>query len=96
MDTQTNALVVPQRAVTDMQGRYAHRHRRRGQQSQHPAGHTRRAIGTIVGHHGRLKAGDRVVAEGIQKVREGMVVNPVPFGSAPAAGSETPAAERRA
>jgi membrane fusion protein (multidrug efflux system) len=28
---------------------------------------------------GDLKAGDRVVAEGIQKVRDGAVVNPVPF-----------------
>ena len=28
---------------------------------------------------GNVKAGDRVVAEGIQKVRDGVVVNPVPF-----------------
>jgi membrane fusion protein (multidrug efflux system) len=31
---------------------------------------------------GPLKPGDKVVAEGIQKVRDGMTVNPVPFGSA--------------
>jgi hypothetical protein len=30
---------------------------------------------------GSLQAGDRVVAEGIQKVRDGITVNPVPFGS---------------
>jgi membrane fusion protein (multidrug efflux system) len=34
---------------------------------------------------GDLKVGDRVVAEGIQKVRDGIEVNPVPAG--------TPAAE---
>jgi membrane fusion protein (multidrug efflux system) len=33
---------------------------------------------------GNLKAGDRVVAEGIQKVREGAVVNPLPFTEKPA------------
>ena len=33
-----------------------------------------------MGVQGNLKAGDRVVAEGIQKVRDGMEVNPVPFG----------------
>jgi len=37
-----------------------------------------------------VKAGDRVVAEGIQKVRQDAVVNPVPIGEktiAPAAQS---------
>jgi membrane fusion protein, multidrug efflux system len=93
MDTQTNALVVPQRAITDMQGRsliaivgeddkVSIRPVTPGVQS-----------GQSWVITGDIKAGDRVVAEGIQKVREGMVVNPVPFGSAPAAGSETPAAK---
>ena len=37
----------------------------------------------------QLKAGDKVVAEGIQKVRDGATVNPVPFGSV---SKKTPAA----
>ena len=37
-----------------------------------------------------LKAGDRVVAEGVQKVRDGMVVNPMPLGSANKARAESP------
>jgi membrane fusion protein (multidrug efflux system) len=42
---------------------------------------------------GNLKAGDRVVAEGIQKVRDGLVVNPVPFVEKPAAPAAAPAAK---
>jgi membrane fusion protein (multidrug efflux system) len=34
-----------------------------------------------------LKAGDRVILEGIQKARPGTVVKTVPFGSTPAASS---------
>ena len=44
---------------------------------------------------GGLKAGDRVILEGIQKARPGTPVKSVPFGSAPAAqpaGSSQPAA----
>jgi hypothetical protein len=37
---------------------------------------------------GDLKAGDRVVAEGVQKVRDGSPVTPVPFV---AKGAETTA-----
>ena len=36
---------------------------------------------------GQVKAGDRVVAEGIQKVRQDAVVNPVPFGEKTIAAS---------
>jgi membrane fusion protein (multidrug efflux system) len=38
-----------------------------------------------------LKPGDRVVVEGIQKVKEGTAVNPKPFE--PAAKPETPGAK---
>ena len=39
---------------------------------------------------GDVKAGDRVIAEGIQKVRDGAIVNPVPFAEKPAAGLVVP------
>ena len=45
-----------------------------------------------------LKAGDRVILEGIQKARPGMPVKAVPFGSKPAAapaGATQPAAAKK-
>ena len=44
-----------------------------------------------------LKAGDRVILEGLQKARPGTAVKAVPFGSAPAApaGSQQPAAAKK-
>ena len=43
---------------------------------------------------GELKEGDRVVAEGVQKVRDGTLVTPVPFG-AETAGIGASAAEKK-
>jgi membrane fusion protein (multidrug efflux system) len=45
-----------------------------------------------------LKAGDRVILEGLQKARPGTVVKPVPFGSAPVAvqgGAAQPVAAKK-
>jgi len=79
LDTEKNALLVPQRAVTDMQGRYLIAVVGADNKvSIRPV-----TAGERVGQRwvitGNVKAGDRVVAEGIQKVRDGVVVNPVPF-----------------
>ena len=82
LDTETNALLVPQPAVMDVQGAYfiavvdadkkvSIRPVRAGEQ-----------FGQDWVITGNVKAGDRVVAEGVQKVRDGMVVNPLPFESA--------------
>jgi membrane fusion protein (multidrug efflux system) len=77
--TQPGALLVPQRAVSELQGSY---------QVAVVGGDNKVAIRTVeVGDafgsqrivSGGLTPGDRVVAEGIQKVRAGMLVNPVPF-----------------
>ncbi|MCX6927686.1 MAG: efflux RND transporter periplasmic adaptor subunit [Verrucomicrobia bacterium] len=92
LNTETNALVVPQRAVTDMQGRSLIAVVGEDKKvSIRPV-----TVGEPVGEGwvitGNVKAGDRVVAEGIQKVRDGAVVNPVPFGAKPAAAT-TPAAK---
>jgi membrane fusion protein, multidrug efflux system len=95
LDTQKNALLVPQRAVTDMQGRYLIAVVGADNKV------TIRPVtaGELFGQQwvisGDVKAGDRVVAEGIQKVREGAVVNPVPFveKTAAAAASAAPAAK---
>jgi membrane fusion protein (multidrug efflux system) len=85
LETQKNALLVPQRAVTDMQGSYL--------VAVVGADNKVSIVPVIAGERvgsewviqGKLKAGDRVVAEGVQKVREGSVVNPVPYKSEPAA-----------
>jgi membrane fusion protein (multidrug efflux system) len=37
-----------------------------------------------------LKSGERVVAEGIQKVKQGMNVNPKPYGAEPQSKAEPP------
>jgi len=79
MNIDKGALLVPQRAVTEMQGRYL---------LAFVGGDNKISIrpvatGERVGQDwvvtGDIKPGDRVVAEGVQKAREGSQVNPVPF-----------------
>ena len=78
--TITNALIVPQRAVVQLQGSY--------QVTIVDATNTAHLQPVTVGEQvgpdwiieSGLKPGDRVVVEGTQKAKEGMVVNPIPFG----------------
>ena len=81
--TQSDALLVPQRAVLELQGGY---------QVAVVADENKVSIRTVkVGERTGtewiidegLKRGERVVAEGVQKVRPGMTVNPKPFGTQP-------------
>jgi RND family efflux transporter MFP subunit len=76
---QVGALLVPQRAVTELQGTY---------QIAVVSPENKVAIQTVkVGERigsqwlitDGLKPGERVVAEGVQKVRPGVQVNPKPF-----------------
>ncbi len=76
---QEGALLVPQRAVSELQGGY---------QVAVVDGQNRVSIRTIqvgdrVGNQwivsDGLKLGERVIVEGVQKVRPGMQVNPKPF-----------------
>jgi len=77
--TLTNALLVPQRAVTELQGTY----------QVMVVGETNAvhlqpvSVGDQIGSDwivkSGLKPGDRVVIEGTQKVKEGELVNPKPF-----------------
>jgi RND family efflux transporter MFP subunit len=84
--TQQGALLVPQRAVSELQGGY---------QVAVVDGEDKVNIRTVtVGEQvgsewiiaDGLKPGDKVVAEGIQKVRQGSHVNPKPFVVADAKG----------
>jgi membrane fusion protein (multidrug efflux system) len=79
---QPDALLVPQRAVTELQGGY---------QVAVVDDHNKVSIrpvkvGDRVGDQwviaDGLKRGEHIVAEGVQKVRPGMQVNPKPFAAA--------------
>jgi RND family efflux transporter MFP subunit len=78
LDTEKGALLVPQSAVVNMQGRYLVAIVGADNKvSIRPvmAGET---IGQQWVVQGNIKAGDRIIAEGVQKVRDGAEVNPVP------------------
>jgi membrane fusion protein (multidrug efflux system) len=81
MGIQTGALAVPQRAVTEVQGKYLVAvvgPENKVSIRQVKAGER---FGQLWVIEEGLKAGEKVVAEGTQKVREGMAVNPKPFGA---------------
>ena len=85
LETETNALLVPQKAVTDMQGTYLIAVVGADNKVSIRPVQAGERFGEQWVVRGDLKPGDRVVAEGVQKVRDGVVVNPVQAG--------TPAAE---
>ena len=92
MDTEKGALLVPQAAVINIQGRNFIA----VVGADNKVGIRPVTAGETVGQQwvvqGNLKAGDRVVAEGVQKVRDGMEVKPVPYtgdmATVPAAKAE--------
>ena len=77
--TQEGALLVPQRAVSEIQGGY----QVAVVDDQNKVSIRSVQVGDQVGTEwiiaDGVKRGDRVVAEGVQKVRTGMHVNPKPF-----------------
>jgi membrane fusion protein (multidrug efflux system) len=78
-ETRPGALLVPQRAVTELQG--ANQVAVVGADNKvhiQPVKMGRRIDHNWIVEEG-LKAGDKVVVEGVQKVREGSVVNPKPW-----------------
>ncbi len=99
LDTEKNALLVPQRAVTDMQGRYLIAVVDADNKVSIRPVTAGERFGPEWVITGNVKAGDRVVAEGIQKVREGAVVHPVPFveklAAAPASAPAAAQAEEK-
>src|SRR5271166_5373417 len=76
---QQDALLVPQRAVSELQGAY----QVAAVDADNKVSTRTVQVGDRVGNQwiiaDGLKPGERVVAEGIQKVRPGMQVNPKPF-----------------
>ena len=80
MSVERGALLIPQRAVTEMQGQYLVAVV--GQDNKVAIKRVTpgyRIDSNWIISEG-LKSGERVVAEGVQKVKDGMTVNPKPFG----------------
>ena len=79
---QPGALLVPQRAVTELQGGY----QVAVVDDQNKVSIRSVQVGDRVGDQwviaDGLKRGEHIVAEGVQKVRPGMQVNPKPFAAA--------------
>jgi membrane fusion protein, multidrug efflux system len=93
METKKGALLVPQRAVQELQG--VHQVAVVGADDK-VAMRTVKAgarVGDLWVVDGGLKPGERIVVEGLQKVRDGAVVNPKPAEAAASAKAE-PAANR--
>ena len=80
------ALLVPQRAVSELQGTYEVA----VVDKENKVGIAIVKVGERVGPmwiiEDGLKPADRVVAEGVQKIRPGAQVNPKPFSVAPVEG----------
>jgi RND family efflux transporter MFP subunit len=89
------ALIVPQRAVSQLQGSYQVTVVD-GQNTAHVRSVT---VGEQIGQswivETGLKPGDRVIVEGTQKAREGTVVNPKPFVPAAVTNSQATVQPRR-
>ena len=73
------ALVIPQQAVSDVQGRYLVAVVSPENKVAIKPVKVGQRFGQLWVIEEGLQAGEKVVAEGIQKVREGVVVNPKPF-----------------
>jgi len=81
--TKEEALLVPQRAVTELQGSYQVAVVGRDNKIEVRTVKVGERAGTMWVIEDGLKPGETVIAEGTQKVRPGAVVNPKPFaGSA--------------
>ncbi len=75
------ALLVPQRSLTELQGGYQLATVDAGNHVHLTTVKIGEQLGSLRVVETGLHPGDRVVAEGIQKVREGAVVNPLPFAA---------------
>lgn len=74
-----NALLVPQIAVADFQGRDLVAVVGPDKKVTIQPVTLGQQVGALCVVTGKLKAGDQIVAEGVQKVREGMEVKPEPY-----------------
>jgi membrane fusion protein (multidrug efflux system) len=79
MGLKRSALLVPQRAVTEVQGKYLVAVVGTDNKVVIKQVKAAERFGSLWVIDEGLKVGDKVVAEGVQKVRDGMIVSPKPF-----------------
>jgi membrane fusion protein (multidrug efflux system) len=79
------ALLVPQRALSELQGGYQLATVDAGNHTHIIAVKTGEQVGPLVVIPEGLHLGDRVVADGTQKILDDKLVNPVPFEASEAA-----------
>jgi membrane fusion protein, multidrug efflux system len=84
------ALLVPQRAVTELQGSYQVAVVDPQNKIDIRSVRVAERIDNLWVIDQGLKPGERVVAEGVQKAKQGMIVNVRPFSAEPKARPETP------
>jgi membrane fusion protein (multidrug efflux system) len=90
METQTGALLVPQRAVTELQGRYQVAAVGPDNKVDLRWVKVGERFGPLWVIDEGLKPEDRVIVEGIQKVKAGMPVTPKPYQEASAGAQASP------
>jgi len=84
-DVGANALLVPEKALIQVQGTYSLAVLGEGNKVSIKKVEVGPTTGTSRVVTSGVKAGDRVVAEGVQKVSDGITVVPQPLAAAPAA-----------
>jgi membrane fusion protein, multidrug efflux system len=96
IETQKGALLVPQRAVNELQGRFQVAVVGPDNKVELRWVKIGERTGSLWVISEGLKPGERVIVEGIQKVKAGMPVTPEPFQEGPPAGTgPTPTAEKQ-
>ncbi|HEY3492996.1 MAG TPA: efflux RND transporter periplasmic adaptor subunit [Solirubrobacterales bacterium] len=83
IDEKKGAILVPQRAVTELQGIYNVAVVKPDDTVELRMVKPSERVGTLWVIDEGLKAGDRIVVEGVQKVRSGIKVTPVPVPAEP-------------
>lgn len=91
MSVYKGAILVPQRAVTEIQGRYLMGVVGEGHKVDLRPVKPGERIGSDWIIEEGLKPGESIVVEGTQKLRPGAVVNPQPYKPAPTAPAAAPA-----
>lgn len=84
------ALLVPQRAVTELQGGFQVAVVGRDNKVDIRPVKLAERVDSLWAVEEGLKPGERVVAEGIQKVKQGMIISPKPYDLKPPSKTEAP------
>jgi membrane fusion protein (multidrug efflux system) len=92
VETKTGALLVPQRAVQELQNLYSLAIVGADNTVTFRTVKVGPRDGSLWVIEEGLKAGEKVIAEGVQRVREGMTVHPKPMPAGDAAGAAAPGA----